>query len=53
MTYTQITQQERYALMLLRRQGLSIRAIAKQVQRAPSTISRELRRNRWRCDPRF
>jgi len=53
MTYTQITLQERYALMLLRRQGQGVRAIARQLRRAPSTISRELRRNRWRCDPRF
>lgn len=53
MTYAQITLQERYALMLLRRQGKSLRAIARELHRAPSTISRELRRNRWRCDPRF
>lgn len=53
MTYTQITLEERYALMVLRRQGKSQAAIARALRRHPSTISREVRRNRWRCDPRF
>ncbi len=53
MTYTQITLQERYALMVLRRQGHPVRAIARALGRAPSTISRELRRNRLRWAPRF
>lgn len=53
MTYTQITLEERYALMVLRRQGKSQAAVARALRRHPSTISRELRRNRWRCDPRF
>lgn len=37
--------QEREELALLRAQGLGVRAIARQLQRHPSTISRELRRN--------
>jgi len=46
MQYHQITSGERYAIQALRRQGLSVRAIAFQARRAPSTVSRELRRNR-------
>jgi len=45
MQYHQITSGERYAIQALRRQGLSVRAIASQARRAPSTVSRELRRN--------
>lgn len=37
---------ERDLIALKRSQGLSVRAIASDLQRAPSTISRELRRNR-------
>ena len=36
---------EREELALLRAQGLGVRAIARQLERDPSTISRELRRN--------
>jgi IS30 family transposase len=36
---------EREELALLRAQGHGVRAIARQLKRAPSTISRELRRN--------
>ncbi|WP_328375704.1 IS30 family transposase [Micromonospora zamorensis] len=36
---------ERQRIATLRRQGLTIRAIADQLGRAPSTVSRELRRN--------
>jgi transposase, IS30 family len=45
MKYHQITSQERYAIQALRRQGLSLRAVARNVGRSPATISRELRRN--------
>jgi len=41
----QITLEERYAIMGLKKARLSIRAIARELGRAPSTISRELRRN--------
>jgi IS30 family transposase len=44
--YRQITSGERYAIAALRRQGLSVRAIARDLERAPSTISREVARNR-------
>ncbi len=46
----QITLHERYAISILKQRGLSIRAIARQLSRAPSTISRELSRNRTRHD---
>ena len=36
---------ERQRIATLRRQGLTIRAIVEQLGRAPSTVSRELRRN--------
>ncbi|MEJ2343543.1 MAG: IS30 family transposase, partial [Gemmatimonadales bacterium] len=44
--YRQLTSEERYALSALRKQGYSIRGIARVLERAPSTISREIRRNR-------
>jgi IS30 family transposase len=43
--YAQITQEERYRIAEMRRLRLSIRAIAVELDRAPSTISRELSRN--------
>lgn len=52
MRYHQITPTERYTLVTLRRQvpKLSCAAIARLMQRHPSTISRELRRNCSRHD---
>jgi len=44
--YAQISQEERYDIAAMKRQRLSIRAIAKELNRSPSTISREIRRNR-------
>jgi IS30 family transposase len=41
-----LSQEERLAIADWQRQGLGVRAIAAQLRRAPSTISRELRRNR-------
>jgi IS30 family transposase len=50
MSYHQLTSEERYALSLLRKQGLSQARIARALGRHPSTISREVRRNqRQRC----
>ena len=46
MKYRQITSSERYAIAALRRRGLSVREIAAELERSPSTISREVRRNR-------
>lgn len=44
--YQQITRDERYLIGRLRGQRRSIRAIATQLGRSPSTITRELKRNR-------
>lgn len=44
--YSQLTEAQRYIVAALHRQGQSLRAIARQLGRAPSTISRELKRNR-------
>jgi IS30 family transposase len=41
-----LSEQERVRIADLRREGLGVRAIAGQMGRSPSTISRELRRNR-------
>jgi transposase, IS30 family len=46
MEYQQITLEERYLIGKYRCGGHSIRSIAKNLGRSPSTISRELRRNR-------
>jgi IS30 family transposase len=51
-SYRQLTSEERYALATLRRQGYTMRGIARALGRAPSTISREVRRNR-RKDGRY
>ncbi len=50
MIYRQITYEERYTLGLLRRQGLSLAAIARVLGRHRSTILREVRRNRAASD---
>ena len=44
--YHHLSEGERHQIYALREQGLSIRAIAKQLERSASTISRELRRNK-------
>ena len=43
--YSHLTIEERECLMLSHERGESIRQIARKLGRAPSTISRELRRN--------
>jgi transposase, IS30 family len=45
MNYTHLTEEERYHIDDLRREGFSQRAIAKDMGRSASTLSRELRRN--------
>ena len=45
MTYTHLTQAERYQIHALRRQNISLACIAAELQRDRSTISRELKRN--------
>jgi transposase, IS30 family len=43
----QIQPNERDKIAVLKAKGLSIREISKRLHRNPSTISRELKRNRW------
>ena len=43
--YTHFTKEEREKSRVLKAQGLSIRAIAKELGRTPSSVSREFRRN--------
>ena len=50
MGYRQLSEQERYVIGRLFRQHRSVRFIASLLERAPSTISRELRRNATRHD---
>ena len=45
MTYTHLTQDERYQIHTLKRQGIKLACIASELLRSPSTISRELKRN--------
>lgn len=45
MPYTHLTPFERYHVELRRQGGTSIRAIARELNRSPSTLSRELKRN--------
>jgi IS30 family transposase len=44
-TYQQLGPEERGVIMTMTKQGSSARAIARELGRAPSTITRELRRN--------
>ncbi len=53
MRYHQITREERYTLATLRRQGYSQAEMARLLNRHPSTISRELRRNRTTHDGHY
>lgn len=50
MTYCQLTEEERYTIAALRREGLNQAQIARRLQRHRSTISREVRRNAARLD---
>ena len=43
--YHHLNTTDRVTLMLMRRQGASLRAIARELKRAPSTVSRELKRH--------
>ena len=46
MSYTQLTQEERYQIYALKKAGHDQATIAGIIDRNPGTISRELRRNR-------
>ncbi len=43
--YNQLTREQRYAIYLGIQEGKSQRAIARQINVSPSTVSREIRRN--------
>src|SRR3954454_5791117 len=45
--YQHLSCEERTMIQLSLEQGCTLRAIARSVQRAPSSISRELKRNGW------
>jgi len=49
--YAQLSLDDRIQIARLQDQGLSIRQIAASLDRAPSTISRELKRNRAATKP--
>ena len=53
MTYHQLTQEERYCITALLLSGHSHADIARSLSRHPSTISRELRRNRTHHDLKY
>jgi len=46
-SYNHLSCEERTMIQLSLEQGCTLRAIARSVQRAPSSISRELKRNGW------
>jgi IS30 family transposase len=50
--YRHLNVDERVFIQLALERGCTLRAIARSVQRAPSTISRELARNAWLRPPK-
>jgi len=52
-SYQQLSQEERYNIGFLRRSLNSNAEIARILNRSPSTIGRELKRNRQKCDGRY
>ena len=46
MSYNQLKENERYQIYTLLKVGFSIKAIADELNRHPSTISRELKRTK-------
>lgn len=48
-TYRQLTPEQRHTIQIMRQAGSSQRGIARALGRAPSTVSRELRRNACVC----
>ncbi len=46
MSYNQLTENERYQIYILKKAGHSQVDIAEKLERHPTTISRELRRNK-------
>ena len=46
MPYKHLAQEERFLIQNLFQEGCSLRKIAKQLGRSPSTVSREVKRNK-------
>ena len=53
MNYTQLSEEERYRIGALRSEGRTMSCIARRLGRSCSTISRELKRNRYPTDGRY
>jgi IS30 family transposase len=51
-TYTHLSYEERVEIRVLRKQGMSLRKVSREIRRSPSTISRELKRNEQFSDTR-
>ena len=51
--YQHLALEERYMIYRLGKEGFSIRAIAEHIERSPSTVSRELRRNKGQRGYRY
>lgn len=51
--YQQLSDDERYQIGAMSRMKISVRGIARQLGRSPSTISREIRRNAYPTDGRY
>jgi IS30 family transposase len=49
MSYSELSVEERATIQIGHAQGFSLRKIARLINRSPSTISREVRRNREVC----
>ena len=49
MSYSELSVEERATIQIGHAKGFSLRRIACLISRSPSTISRELRRNRGAC----
>jgi transposase, IS30 family len=53
MNYTQLSEEERHRIGALRSERKSLAEIARSLGRAPSTVSREVRRNRYPTDGHY
>ena len=51
--YTQLSEEERHRIAARKVEGKSLSAIARRLGRAPSTISREVKRNRYPTDSHY
>ena len=53
MKYHQLSDDERYQIATMRLRKFSLRAIARELGRSPSTVSREIRRNAYPTDGKY